>query len=97
MPLKVRSGSTLTFGIHVQNRDTLEPFDGAPVFLDRLDQPTAAPVQVEGAQTDGQGNAVMQTTVPTTPGTYSYRARTPGIAERFRADTSKTVAIESVA
>jgi len=97
MALKARAGSTVRFLIHVAVRDTLAPIEGAPVFLDRIDQPAGPPVQLAGAQTDGEGNAVISTTLPTTPGTYGYRSRTPGVAERFRPDTSSVVSIEAVA
>ena len=94
MAIKLIPGSQLTLGIHLQERDTLAPIAAAPVFLDFLEQPTAAPQQIAGAQTDGSGNAVVQVTVPTAPGSYRYRSRTPGVAERYRADTSAHLTIE---
>lgn len=97
MALKARAGSTVRFLVHLQVRDSLAPIAGAPVFLDRADQPAAPFVQVAGAETDGEGNATIPTTLPTSPGSYRYRSRTPGLAERFRPDTSSVVAIEAVA
>lgn len=96
MALKVRPSSRITFEIRTQDPDTLAPIGGLPVFLDRLDQPAAAPVQVAGAQTDAQGRAEISATIPASPGSYRYRARTPGVAERYRSDTSSQVAIEVV-
>lgn len=96
MATKLRAGSTLTLGIQLRNRDTLVPIPDAPVFLDVRSQPTAAPEQIAGAQTDAQGRAVVQVTLPAAPGTVRYRSRTPGIAERFRADTSADLVIDVV-
>lgn len=97
MPLKLRAGSRLVLEIRAQNPTTLAPIPGLPVFLDRLDQPTAAPVQVAGAQTDAQGRAVVTVTLPLAEASLHFRSRSPGIAERYRPDVSPQIAVEVVA
>ena len=97
MALKVPPGSSITFELRTQDPETLAPQAGLPVFLDFISAPAAAPQQIGGGQTDGQGRAAITTAVPSVAGTYRYRARTPGIADRFRSDTSSQVPVEVVA
>lgn len=97
MALKVQPGSSVTFIISAQDPDTLSAIAGLPVFLDVQEQTAGPPRQVAGGQTDGSGQVQLSTTLPGAPGTYTFRARTPGVAEKFRADVSKNVPIEVVA
>lgn len=96
MALRVSPGSQLRLEVRTQSPDTLAPIAGLPVFVDLQVQPAAAFDQVAGAQTDAEGRAQVTVTVPAVEGSYRYRARTPGVAERFRADTSPTLTVEVV-
>lgn len=97
MALRVRAGSPIRFGIRLANRETLAPIGQAPVFLDRIDAPAGPPIQVASSTTDPSGNATVSSSVPSAPGTYRFRARTPGVKDRFRADVSGDVSVEAVA
>ena len=97
MAVKVFPNSRITFEAVAQSPDTLVPIGGLPVFLDRFDPGSTVPQQLEGGQTDATGKAQLATMVPTTPGSYKYRARTPGIAERYRSDVSPQLTVEVVA
>ena len=96
MPLKVRPGTAIRFEIVTQDPDTLAPIGGLPVFLDRFDQAAAAPQQVAGAETVPDGRVEVSTNVPDLAGSYRFRARTPGIAEKYRSDVSPLVTVEVV-
>ena len=96
MALKVRPGTTIRFDIQTYDPDTLAPIGGLPVLLDFFTQPAAAPQQIAGAETGSDGRVEVSTNVPELAGSYRYRARTPGIAERYRSDVSPLVTVEVV-
>ncbi len=93
MALKVRPGSNIAFEVVTQSPDTLAPILGIPVFLDRFDPSSSVPQQIAGGQTDSQGRVQLATRMPEAPGSYSFRARTPGIAEKYRSDVSPTISV----
>ncbi len=97
MAVQVPPNSRITFEAVTQSPDTLVPIPGLPIFLDRFDPGSSVPQQLQGGQTDATGRAQLITEAPTTPGSYKYRARTPGIAEKYRSDVSPQLTIEVVA
>ena len=97
MAVKVRPGSRIIFEAVAQSPDTLVPIGGLPVFLDRFDPGSSVPQQLSGGQTDATGRAQLITEVPSVPGSYKYRARTPGIVEKFRSDVSPQLTVDVAA
>ena len=96
MSLKVRPGTAIRFEIVTQDPDTLAPIGGLPVFLDFFAQPAAAPQQLAGAETASDGRVEINATVPELSGSYRYRARTTGVAEKYRSDVGPLVTVEVV-
>lgn len=97
MPERVLAGSALTLAVTAQLRDTLRRAAGVPVFLDRQDQPAGPWAQVGAGETGADGQVTVQLQLPDVAGTLRFRARTPGVAERYRADTSPVLTVELVA
>ena len=94
--IKAPPGSPATFTAFAQDPDTLEALAGVPVFLDQRTSSTGPFGQVGAGQSDARGQLQLTVTLPNTPGEYTYRARTPGVADKFRSDTSKEVTIQVV-
>ena len=97
MALKVRPGSSILFEVVTQSPDTLAPIAGIPVFLDVTAPSSSVPEQVVGGQTDDQGRVQLATRMPAAAGSYKFRARTPGVAEKYRSDTSAAITIDVAA
>ena len=97
MALKVRPGSTIVFEAVTQSPDTLAPIPGIPVFLDIISPSSSVPEQIVGGQTDSQGRVQLATRMPAAAGSYKFRARTPGIAEKYRSDVSPTITVDVAA
>ena len=97
MALKVIPGSSILFEAVSQAPDTLAPIPGIPVFLDMFSPTSSVPEQVIGGQTDAQGRVQLAARMPAAPGSYKFRARTPGITEMFRSDVSPTITVDVAA
>lgn len=96
MSLQLRANSRVVFEVVTQVPATLAPIPNLPVYLDRIDQLTAAPIQVALGSTDSKGVALLDTISPAAPGQYRYRARTTGLAGKYRADVSANLVVEVV-
>lgn len=96
MPIKARAGTVVQLRISARLRDTLQVVPNLPVYLDRQDQAAGPWEQVSGAQSDASGDAPVSLTLPSTPGQVRLRARSPGVAEQYRSDTSPTLTIDVV-
>jgi len=96
MALRALAGSGVLFVLTAQDPDTLASVPDLPVFLDLILTEGGPATQVAGGTTDSAGQARISVTLPAFPGTYRYRARTPGLAELWRPDTSREVPIEAV-
>lgn len=94
MALKVRPGSSILFEAVTQSPDTLAPIPGIPIFLDVIDPSSSVPRQIVGGQSDAQGRVQLATKMPESLGSYKFRARTPGVAEKYRSDVSPTITID---
>lgn len=96
MALRVRAGSTINLIATAKLSETLQVVADLPLFLDRQDQAAGPWSQVAGGKTDADGDTPFSVILPGTPGELRLRTRSPGLAEKYRADTSPTLTVEVV-